>query len=832
MTNRPRSPYFIALCSLAFLAVPVEAQRPPTRIQSGAAEPYRARAGRWADLVVLDPEMKALDLPGDSNGLATLNFRHLFNTPMVNAGAESQWKGIPHVWPSLDAPGFVQSVALFLEESLAAYRGFPAPATQANPMLVRYIAGLTYLPRAAERLGPASDLMRRHPASYVHDDHEIRISIDRRASGQDPSLLRQRAAHELFHAVQNKMLGGGTAAGALCVKGSDAFWWIEASADYASANLATGRPELMGKSYWDIYPYLLEYPLSRSGAPTNDHALPKNQWNGEAELEYMKAYFISHMVGRGEDFTALHTAVMNYAKTHRGPHLVLDALNDYFTNRRPGVSLGRRYQEFAAWFLLSDGSPLARQLTAADSPPSPLISVVRTISGSERAADVMPVQSRPGPPPALEYTFPMDVYNARLWAIKADPGVFGRGRPAARWLRITALTLTPFGLASAQVFVAGDGARLGGEPAPLLNLTRPGAVGEASLSSGQLLYVLVTATDHTQRGHAVVKVEDITPGPAPPPPPASTPAPTASSALGSGTGRGGYWRFIESRAVKYAPNPASGLINVSMSVSDGSISGTATDPGGGDGPSTWAGACTWNIQSPSGLDRLMPGDVIEASMSVTDRSVPEKGSGWNHGRVGVVGGLRFDRPLQELGVSHHAASDIVNAGATWQKSNPRPTDDQRGRWTVPAGPVHPEWGGKAALDANCSFGRFERIYEWTIEPYRPARASPDPRPSTTPSWPSLAGAWSGRWTNALGEQGADSLVLEETPDGSLSGTWSGSVSVNGRRLSATRLTLAGRTATREYEVSGTFVNGVLTLTYEARRLDSGGSYRGTSEFTR
>jgi hypothetical protein len=305
----------------------------------------------------------------------------------------------------------------------------------------------------------------------------------------------------------------------------------------------------------------------------------------------------------------------------------------------------------------------------------------------------------------------------------------------------------------------------------------------------------------------------------PPAQPEATPsgqtAPTATS---------GYWRLLETRSVKYVANPGSGVTSCSFNVSDGSITGTQTITGD-EGPATWAGECTWSLQSPGGFTRLIPGAVIEVSMTVTDRSVPEKVSGWNHGYVGVAGSIRFDQPYLALGVTHQAAADLVNVSAGWTKSA-----TQKSTWTVPKGPGNSEWGGKAALDANFTFGRFERVYEWTTEPYSPGAAKPATRSASPAS--SVSGMWTGTWTNSVGEKQTDSLSIEEKADGTVSGTWSGNIRISGRRTSATTLEFNGRTATRNYQVTATLQGGSMTLDYVAHRLDTSGSYRGRSTMTR
>jgi hypothetical protein len=92
--------------------------------------------------------------------------------------------------------------------------------------------------------------------------------------------------------------------------------------------------------------------------------------------------------------------------------------------------------------------------------------------------------------------------------------------------------------------------------------------------------------------------------------------------------------------------------------------------------------------------------------------------------------------------------------------------------------------------------------------------------------------WTGFWMNSVGEKQKDSLQLDEKADGTISGTWSGSIRVSGRRVNASTLEFSGRTATRDYQVTATLQGGTLTLNYVARRLDAAGSYNGTSTLTR
>ncbi len=94
----------------------------------------------------------------------------------------------------------------------------------------------------------------------------------------------------------------------------------------------------------------------------------------------------------------------------------------------------------------------------------------------------------------------------------------------------------------------------------------------------------------------------------------------------------------------------------------------------------------------------------------------------------------------------------------------------------------------------------------------------------------FSGSWSGNWVNSLGEKGTDSLVLEESGNGEIKGTWGGNIRVTGRRINETNITLQGQTQRRAYKVQGTIQGNELILRYTVDRLDSSGSYEGESIF--
>lgn len=205
---------------------------------------------------------------------------------------------------------------------------------------------------------------------------------------------------------------------------------------------------------------------------------------------------------------------------------------------------------------------------------------------------------------------------------------------------------------------------------------------------------------------AICQVEASAPAPV-------RPAPGQGSA--TSTHSSGYWRLIDIKTAKIAQTaPDDQIIEFTASVSEGSMSGRITgDSHVGEGPATWGGQCSWTWRAPHGLDMLIPGEVIEGSMTLADQSVPEKVSGWQHGVTGVIGTIRIDRPYMPLGSVDASAVDLLNVRAPYQQ-----TATQEGRLAVPQGPG---WDGKIALAAVSSFGRVERVYEWSTGPYVPGR---------------------------------------------------------------------------------------------------------------
>ena len=220
--------------------------------------------------------------------------------------------------------------------------------------------------------------------------------------------------------------------GAKCAA-KDGLWWTEATADYAACNVVwrATLSDRMGGGVGRTYPYLLESPLTLSGVPTDGHHMTDfaKEWASGEELEYDKGYFIKYLVEQaGAEFFAMNNAVLNYYRDHSGPTAVLTGLNDYLVNMSSvGKTLAEVYRAFAAFYLLSDKSPLVafRGRKAPGSAvylaSTPLVGVVKTLTGKENAADTLPAAVPPRRCPLRSTTCSIcRGYTAKMWAVEAE----------------------------------------------------------------------------------------------------------------------------------------------------------------------------------------------------------------------------------------------------------------------------------------------------------------------------------------------------------------------------------------------------------------------------
>lgn len=138
------------------------------------------------------------------------------------------------------------------------------------------------------------------PVTYIYEDE-----------------LHLVAAHELFHAVQNQYVN--------FISMDRNRWWVEATADYAAAYLATnyGLKEALKLNYLN------------TGITSNEtfHA-------------YQTAYFVKYLVDNGFDFKGMFEYVMDPQKS------AIDALQAYGLEQN--ISLRTLYNDFAYSVLFED----------------------------------------------------------------------------------------------------------------------------------------------------------------------------------------------------------------------------------------------------------------------------------------------------------------------------------------------------------------------------------------------------------------------------------------------------------------------------------------------
>lgn len=127
----------------------------------------------------------------------------------------------------------------------------------------------------------------------------------------------------------------------------------------------------------------------------------------------------------------------------------------------------------------------------------------------------------------------------------------------------------------------------------------------------------------------------------------------------------------------------------------------------------------------------------------------------------------------------------------------------------------------------CHFDGWSTAYDEYVGPSR-IKASTVALAEVTPvdNGSNLVGTWKGPWSNSCGQSGNDSLDLTEDKNGNIEGLWTGEVKVQGRRLDANTAQLWAKTPTRDYQLTAKLNQGIVTLTYIAKRLDTSGTYEG------
>ena len=97
--------------------------------------------------------------------------------------------------------------------------------------------------------------------------------------------------------------------------------------------------------------------------------------------------------------------------------------------------------------------------------------------------------------------------------------------------------------------------------------------------------------------------------------------------------------------------------------------------------------------------------------------------------------------------------------------------------------------------------------------------------------PSVAGRWTGPWSNSLNEEGESDLQLTEGAGGSLQGKWDG-IKVTGKRNADGSMELTGSSGQRDYQITCELQGVALNMKYTATNRDSGESYKGSAYLKR
>lgn len=193
-------------------------------------------------------------------------------------------------------------------------------------------------------------------------------------------------------------------------------------------------------------------------------------------------------------------------------------------------------------------------------------------------------------------------------------------------------------------------------------------------------------------------------------------------------GASGYWQFADTFVDKRGDVNA---VSSETTAVDGAIRVRRDYRHSVEGPSTYELACRWTWRTPHGMDVLVPGETIEASMTLTDASVPEQVSGWQHGYSGGYGSicLTVGEARYPSHVATPTARNLLNFSVGLKG-----TATQAGTAPVPPGPAH--GSGVIAIRATCG-AAFERVYEWRAGQRPPAPAAraiqpTPPRPAQIP----------------------------------------------------------------------------------------------------
>lgn len=518
------------------------------------------------------------------------------------------------------------------------------------------------------------------PGCFEPDYDRIHFRSDTEDSWSAANL-KFRAAHELFHAFQHRVIGRRWFDHPYAQTGGTYLWWAEACADFVAGRLVTRSKQLVG--HGTVYPKLLDFPLHYHGLPPHPDF---------KELEYDKAWFVDYLVNQKKaPFKEMHLAVANRkdptivdANPSLGP--VIDNLGS-FLKERTGESLQTIYRDFAGFLLFSKDSVLLTAVPQKD---------------CAEKFDSYPLPAKSGARTApLEHTFAVPAcYAIRLWAVKPEPAKSNAGTLTNRTLKIELVRSDPATVADVYVLPLsteskdkGDIERAalkpGGQPVPRLSLKTVGSATRLNVGPEDMIFVVASNTGIEDPASVVVRISDEGANP----PGAGRGSPPTPPLNQSGSA-GFHWKSIDRKIYKSEDYNLADYSKQSGTAADGSLH-SREEWTLGETKGIHSGTMTWSCNT--GMEILQPGTTLEITASITDET----------GQGEVAGWISFQRPGTPWNTFDSSFAPIVEV-------SPGMEDKPRTRaQDVPPGN---KAGDTLILRARMTAGRSsitcDRVYEW------------------------------------------------------------------------------------------------------------------------
>lgn len=525
------------------------------------------------------------------------------------------------------------------------------------------------------------------PGCFEPDYDRIHFRSDTKDSWSATNL-KFRAAHELFHAFQHKVIGRRWFDHPYAQTKGTYLWWAEACADFVAGRLVTQSKQLVG--HGTVYPKLLDFPLNYYGLPPHPDF---------KELEYDKAWFIDYLVNQKKaPFKEMHLAVANrkdptivstaHTIVDARPSLdpVIDNLGS-FLKERTGESLQTIYRDFAGFLLFSKDSVLLTAVPQRD---------------CAEKFDPYPLPAKGGAAAApLEHTFAVPAYYAiRLWAVKPEPAKSDAGTLTNRTLKVELVRRDPATVADVYVLplstewkdekdIDRRALKPGGQPAPRLSLETVGSAFRLDVGPEDMIFVVAFNTGIKDPASVVVRISDEGTKPrvggrgSPPNPP-----PNASGDAGF------HWKSIGQKIYKSEEYNLADYSKQSGSATDGSLH-SREEWTLGETTGVHSGTMTWSCNT--GMEILQPGTTIEVTASITDET----------GQGEVAGWISFQRPGTAWNMFDASFAPIIEVSPATENM---PLTRGQG---VPPGK---KAGDTLILRARMTAGRssitYDRAYEW------------------------------------------------------------------------------------------------------------------------